>query len=115
MPSPIVANLEKLLAAGKDNALLRFSLGAEYLKTGDAPAACVHLARALEHDPQYSAAWKLYGKALADSDRGAEALEAYRRGIEVADKKGDKQAAKEMRVFARRIERKLQPEDPNKP
>jgi Tfp pilus assembly protein PilF len=113
MPSPIVANLEKLLAAGKDNALLRFSLGAEYLKAGDASAACVHLARALEHDPQYSAAWKLYGKALADSERSVEALEAYRRGIEVADEKGDKQAAKEMRVFVRRIERKLQPQDPN--
>ena len=105
MPSPIAANLEKLLAAGKDNALLRFSLGAEYLKAGDADAACVHLSRALEHDPQYSAAWKLYGKALVDSGRNTEALQAYRQGIEVADKKGDKQAAKEMRVFARRIER----------
>ena len=105
MPSPIAANLEKLLAAGKDTALVRYSLGNEYLKAGDPFAACHHLARALEHDPEYSAAWKLYGKALADSNRNVEALEAYRRGIEVAEKKGDKQAAKEMRVFARRIER----------
>jgi Tfp pilus assembly protein PilF len=105
MPSPIAASLEKLLAAGKDNALVRYSLGNEYLKAGDPAAACHHLARALEHDPEYSAAWKLYGKALADSHRSAEALAAYRRGVEVAEKKGDKQAAKEMRVFARRIER----------
>lgn len=105
MPSPIAANLEKLLAAGKDTALVRYSLGNEYLKAGDPSAACHHLARALEHDPQYSAAWKLYGKALADSGRSAEALDAYRRGIEVAENKGDKQAAKEMQVFARRIER----------
>ena len=105
MPSPIAASLEKLLAAGKDNALVRYSLGNEYLKAGDPAAACHHLARALEHDPEYSAAWKLYGKALADSNRSAEALAAYRRGVEVAEKKGDKQAAKEMRVFARRIER----------
>jgi Tfp pilus assembly protein PilF len=107
MPSPIVANLEKLLAAGKDNALLRFSLGNEYLKAGDAQAACIHLGRALEHDPKYSAAWKLYAKALADSGKNTDALEAYRRGIAVAEDKGDKQAAKEMRVFARRIEREL--------
>jgi Tfp pilus assembly protein PilF len=107
MTAPIVNRLEQLLAAGKDNALLRFSLGNEYLKAGDATSACTHLARALEHDPEYSAAWKLYGKALAESSQTAEALAAYRRGIEVAEKKGDKQAAKEMQVFARRIERQL--------
>lgn len=109
MVSPIAANLEKLLAAGKDNALLRFSLGNEYLKAGDAGSAAAHLARAVEHDPQYSAAWKLYGRALAESGLNAEALDAYRRGIEVAEKKGDKQAAKEMKVFARRIEKALRP------
>ena len=109
MPSPIAANLERLLAAGKDNALLRYSLGNEYLKAGDAHAACHHLSKALEHDPEYSAAWKLYGRALADSGRDAEALDAYRKGIEVAEKKGDKQAAKEMQVFMRRIERSREP------
>ena len=36
-----------------------------------------------------------------------EALDAYRRGIEAAQAKGDKQAEKEMTVFARRIERSL--------
>jgi Tfp pilus assembly protein PilF len=107
MVAPNVANFEKLLAAGKDNALLRFSLGNEYLKAGDAPTACAHLARALEHDPEYSAAWKLYGKALAEAGQAAQALAAYRRGIEVAQKKGDKQAAKEMLVFVRRLERAL--------
>lgn len=107
MVAPIVTRLEQLLATGKDNALLRFSLGGEYLKAGDATAACTHLARAIEHDPEYSAAWKLYGKALTDTGRATEALAAYRRGIEVAEKKGDKQAAKEMLVFARRIERQI--------
>ena len=101
----MVERLEQLLAAGKDNALLRFSLGSEYLKAGDAARACVHLARALGHDREYSAAWKLYGKALVESGKLAEALSAYTRGIEVAESKGDKQAAKEMRVYARRIEK----------
>ena len=105
MPSPLVERLEGMLAAGKDNALLRFSLGSEYLKAGEAARAAEHLARALEQDPQYSAAWKLYGKALSESNRAEDALAAYRRGIEVAEAKGDKQAAREMLVFARRIER----------
>ena len=102
--NPAIANLEKLLAAGKDTALLRFSLGNEYLKAGDAPTAAAHLRRAVELDTGYSAAWKLLGKALAESGLRAEALAAYRQGIEVAQARGDQQAAKEMRVFARRLE-----------
>jgi len=107
MTAPIRERLEQMLAAGKDNALLRFSLGAECLKVGEAAPACIHLQRAVEHDPGYSAAWKLLGKALADDGKPQEALAAYRRGIEVAEAKGDKQAAKEMQVFARRLERML--------
>ncbi len=107
MTSPLIERLERLLAGGKDNALLRFSLGSEYLKSGNAASACAHLARALEHDPGYSAAWKLYGKALADNGQAGEALDAYRRGIQTAETKGDKQAAKEMHVFSKRLERLL--------
>jgi Tfp pilus assembly protein PilF len=105
MPSSsALQNFERMLAAGKDGALLRFSLGNEYLKTGDAARAADHLARAVALDPGYTAAWKLYGKALTAAGRKDEALAAYRTGIEVAGKRGDKQAEKEMRVFARRLE-----------
>ena len=104
---PSIADFESMLAAGRDNALLRFSLGNEYLKQGDAAQAAEHLRRAVEHDPKYSAAWKLLGRALADSNAPAEALAAYRQGIAVAEARGDKQAAKEMGVFARRISKQL--------
>jgi len=96
-----------MLAAGRDGALLRFSLGNEYLKAGDAGRAAPHLAQAVALDPDYTAAWKLLGKALAECGRPAEALAAYRAGIEVAQRKGDKQAGREMDVFARRIEKAL--------
>ncbi|OJW47290.1 MAG: hypothetical protein BGO60_00165 [Thiobacillus sp. 65-1059] len=104
-----IDNFEAMLAQGRDNALLRFSLGSEYLKQGDAARAAEHLRRAVEHDAQYSAAWKLLGKALTDSAAWSEALAAYRQGIAVAEARGDKQAAREMGVFARRIEKQLQP------
>ena len=96
---------EALLASGKDGALLRFGLGMHYLKAGDAERAAQHLRRAVEQDPTYSAAWKLLGKALADSGANAEAMEAYRSGIAAAEARGDKQAAKEMTVFLRRLEK----------
>ena len=98
-----IENFEAMLAAGRDNALLRYSLGSEYLKRGDAEKAAGHLRRAVEHDPKYSAAWKLLGRALADAERLEEALAAYRQGIAVAEARGDVQAAKEMGVFVRRI------------
>ncbi len=97
-----------MLAAGRDNALLRFSLGNEYLKHGDAPNAAIHLRRAVEHDPKYSAAWKLLGKALADSEDWSAALTAYQQGIVVATAHGDVQAAKEMGVFAKRMAKQLE-------
>lgn len=106
MPDPL-ENFLSILAAGRDNALLRFSLGNEYLKQGEAVQAAVHLRRAVEHDPGYSAAWKLLGKALTDAAAWDEALAAYRQGIAVAEARGDKQAAKEMSVFAKRIEKQL--------
>lgn len=94
-----------MLAAGKDNALLRYSLGTEHLKAGHADIAIGHLQQAVALDPGYTAAWKALARTLAHSGRVDEALAAYREGIAVAERKGDKQAGKEMQVFARRIEK----------
>ena len=112
MSSPLIANFEKLVGTPRDGALLRFSLGNEYLKVGQLDAAIAHLREAVTRDPKYSAAWKLLGKALADSGQDASALQAYRDGISVAEARGDKQAAKEMTIFARRIEKRLAPPNP---
>lgn len=103
MSSDAIANFERLLAAGRDGALLRFSLGAEYLKIGDSPAAAKHLEQAVAFDSGFSAAWKLLGRALTECGRFEQALAAYERGISVAEQKGDLQAAKEMSVFAKRL------------
>jgi predicted Zn-dependent protease len=104
-PGSALASFEKMLAAGRDGALLRYSLGNEYLKANEPARAAEHLASAVAQDPQYTAAWKLYGKALLAAGRDADALAAWREGIAVAHARGDKQAEKEMTVFARRIER----------
>ena len=96
------ARFEALLAQGKDSALLRFSLGMQYLKSDPARAAA-HLRRAVEQDPGYSAAWKLLGKALEAAGDAAGAAAAYESGIAAADAKGDKQASREMAVFLKRL------------
>jgi tetratricopeptide (TPR) repeat protein len=101
----MISNLEKLLGTPRDGALLRYSLGLEYAKGGDFDSAIAHFREAVARDPLYSAAWKGLGKALTDAGQPPQALEAYRSGIEAARKKGDKQAEKEMLVFARRLEK----------
>ncbi|HTO47773.1 MAG TPA: tetratricopeptide repeat protein [Burkholderiales bacterium] len=107
MAAPTLESLLKLVGSPRDGALLRFSLGSEYLKAGDPASAVPHLREAVARDPAYSAAWKLLGKALAGSGEAEAALEAYERGIAVAEARGDKQAAKEMAVFARRLRKQL--------
>ena len=101
----ILDNLEAMLARGQDNALVRYGIGAEYLKLNQFDKAAEHLRQAVEKDPKYSAAWKLLGKSLADAGQKDEAIKAYEDGIKVAEEKGDKQAAKEMAVFLKRLQK----------
>jgi len=98
----VIEALEKMLAAGQDSSTLRFGLGNAYLARDPANAA-VHLRRAVELDPAYSAAWKLLGRALAASGDADAASAAFSRGIAIAESRGDVQAVKEMRVFLKRL------------
>jgi len=100
-----VTALEKMLAAGRDSALLRFGLGNAYLDAGDAAQAALHLARCVEFDANYSAAWKLLGKAHLALGEVEAARAAWEQGLEAARRHGDKQAEKEMTVFLRKLDK----------
>jgi Flp pilus assembly protein TadD len=105
MNAGLIASLRAQCNGPRDGALLRFSLGNALLEQGDHAAAIEELRRALSFDANYSAAWKLLGKAcLAVSDTSG-AADAWRQGIEVARARGDKQAEKEMTVFLNRLQR----------
>ncbi|MHB9799560.1 tetratricopeptide repeat protein [Pseudomonas sp. MT3] len=101
----MLEGLEKMLAKGVDNPLLRFGLGKGYLDAGDAVKAAGHLRRCVEQDPKYSAAWKLLGKALQASGNPDGARQAWTDGIAAAQAHGDKQAEKEMTVFLRKLDK----------
>jgi hypothetical protein len=47
----------------------------------------------------------MLGKALTVAGDGADAQEAYATGFEVAERKGDKLAAMDMRVFLKRLQK----------
>ena len=95
--------LHNMLDKGNDNALLRFGLGKGYLDVGDAIQAAEHLRVCVIHDPNYSAAWKLLGHAHEHMGQLEEASKVWTEGLQVAQRRGDKQAEKEMNVFLRRL------------
>jgi Tfp pilus assembly protein PilF len=104
----VLESLEKMLAKGMDNALLRFGLGKGYLDAGDHQKAVEHLQRCVEFDPKYSAAWKLLGKAWLAAGDPAQARATWEQGLVAAAAHGDKQAEKEMTVFLKKLDRKAQ-------
>lgn len=93
---------QAMLDSGRDSALLRFSLGELCFKADELDDAITHLAEAVRQDTEYSAAWKLYGRALLDNGQPEQALSALDQGIAVAENRGDNQAAREMQVFRKR-------------
>lgn len=105
MSSDPVARLRAQLDGPRDGALLRLMLANALLARGERDAAQIEIRRALEFDADYSAAWKLLGKSLTESGDAGAAIAAYRNGIAAAQRRGDKQAEKEMAVFLRRLEK----------
>ena len=86
--------------------MLRFSLGSEYLKIEQFQQAAAHLERAVKLSSDYSAAWKLLGKAYLGAGDAQAARDAWTQGVAVAQARGDKQAEKEMTVFLRRLDKR---------
>ncbi|WP_348760926.1 CDC27 family protein [uncultured Salinisphaera sp.] len=99
--------LQAMIDAGRDTPLARFTLGELLHREGDYSTAIDHLAEAVRQDPSYSAAWKLYGRVLLDAERYREAVDVLARGVEIAQDKGDNQAAREMQVFAKRAAKQV--------
>ncbi|MCZ4304626.1 tetratricopeptide repeat protein [Zoogloeaceae bacterium G21618-S1] len=107
-----ITRLSAMLDGPHDGPLLRFGLGNAYLQAGQAAEAVKHYRNCLQRDTLFSAAWKQLGKALLADGRPDEALGAYRQGHQVATDKGDIQAAREMAVFIRRLEKATEANTP---
>lgn len=98
-------NLKSMLQQGQDNLLLRFGLGQALINEKKYAEAAEHLQKALTFNPDHSSSWKLLGKAWVELDDKQRALETFEQGIEVAERCGDLQAAKEMKVFHKRLKK----------
>ncbi|HMB72549.1 MAG TPA: tetratricopeptide repeat protein [Gammaproteobacteria bacterium] len=101
----MIERLEALLAEGNDSSQLRYGLASACFSEQRFADAHRHAGIAVKLDPDYSAAWRLLGRASEKIGDMAAARDAYRNGIAVAESRGDKQLVREMTVFMNRLQR----------
>ncbi len=99
----MIDNLEKLLAGGRDDALLRFGLGSACFNQKDYARAAEHLARCIVQDETSSAACNLLGKAYLKLAEPEKARQVFMTGLARARAAGDKQIEKEITVFLKKM------------
>ncbi|WP_454914302.1 hypothetical protein [Variovorax gossypii] len=100
---PAPEALERMLAAGRDGALLRMSLALACQRREDVRTALAHAVKAVEFDPDFTAAHRLQGLLALDLGDHAKAEAAFAKALEVAQRRGELQLAKELTVRLRRL------------
>ena len=84
-----IERIQKLIAAGGEDAFLTYSLGMELASAGRIDEAVAQFRRCLELDPVYIPACTEAGKALRSAGRLAEARAMFQAGLDLAVKKGE--------------------------
>jgi len=92
-----VAALEKMLERRPEDARLRYGLAVEYLSAGRTEEGVRELRAYLDASDDEGNGWGRLGEALRDTGREDEAREAYRTGIEAAERHGHPTMAEEFR------------------
>ena len=96
--------LRKMIDGGRDGAMPRLTLGEALAREGDTEGAQEHLRRAIEFDPDYSAAWRALGRLQLKAGDRATATETFRAGLEAARRRGDMQIVRELEVRLKRLD-----------
>jgi Flp pilus assembly protein TadD len=101
-------SLQTMADQEPDDPLIWFMLGSELLRRGLNEEALGPLQRCLELNPDQTAAWRLLGDAHRRGGAPAQARQAYEAAIEVAERTGDLQVAKEARAFLSKLKPKAE-------
>ena len=92
-----IKQIRSLLDRNPDDTFPHYALAMELKSQGCLEAALESLDRCLSLDPKYGYAWYHKAAILKDAGRTDEAREVLHRGLEVASKDGQDQAANEIR------------------
>ena len=97
--------IKELLKIYPQDVILLMSLTQAYMDIQDYKNAILTSRKILQINPHYSVAYRILGGALVETKEFTDAIKTYKKGILVAEKNGDLQVAKEMKVFLRRLEK----------
>ena len=89
--------LERMLGNRPDDSRLRFGVALEYLKVGRTEDGVRELRRYLDGADDEGNGWGRLGAALFELGRDDEAIEAYRKGVDAAERHGHPTMADEFR------------------
>ena len=98
-----IAQLEELCKLDPSDETAWFLLGKEFLKVKNFAQAINAFETAILVKPEYTAAYRQLGDAFRLAELREGAIDAYRRGIEVAAQTRDLQTAKECAVFLKKL------------
>jgi tetratricopeptide (TPR) repeat protein len=93
---PSIAELETLVKQFPDKPFPRYGLAMEYKKAARYEEALPHFRKAIELDPNYTAAFFHAGMACEAAGKVDDAKQFYRDGLAAAQKIGNSHAASEI-------------------
>ena len=91
-----IATFQSFIARAPQDPFPRYGLAMEYKSRGDLAAAWAAFSELLALFPDYVPTYLMAGGTLSGLGRRDEAAEIYRRGIDVATRKGDPHARGEL-------------------
>ena len=94
-----VAALQEILKTSPDDAFARYALGLEYSGAGQAEEALAEFDRLLTAHPDYTNGYFMAAQTLDRIERYDEARAMLAKGIECAQRTGNRHAASEMEAM----------------
>ncbi len=91
-----IGKLKRILEQDPSDSFARYALGLEVAGKGETQLAVSVFQEVIQRDPTYIPAYQQLGYAYEKLGRRAEAIDAFRRGIEAATQQNDMHARSEM-------------------
>jgi Tfp pilus assembly protein PilF len=99
-----IATFKSFIERAPGDPFPRYGLAMEHRTRGDLAEAWAAFSNLLDHFPDYVPSYLMAGGTLVALGRKDEAASVYRRGIEVASRKGDSHARGELETALNELE-----------